>query len=56
MFICLIAVLSLLYRGRIAMNIPSLERQALYDLYVSTNGDDWIYQDGDQDHQIHGKD
>ena len=29
-------------------NIPSHERQALHDLYVSTNGDDWIYQDGDQ--------
>jgi hypothetical protein len=32
------------------INIPSHERQALYDLYVSTNGDDWIYQDGDQGH------
>ncbi len=31
-------------------NIPSHERQALYDLYTSTNGDDWIYQDGDQGH------
>jgi len=31
-------------------NIPSHERQALYDLYVSTNGDDWIYQDGDLGH------
>jgi hypothetical protein len=30
------------------INIPSHERQALYDLYVSTNGDDWIYQDDDQ--------
>ena len=31
-------------------NIPSHERQALYDLYVSTNGDDWIYQDGNLGH------
>ena len=31
-------------------NIPSHERQALYDLYASTNGDDWIYQDGDMGH------
>jgi len=31
-------------------NIPSYERQALYDLYVSTNGDDWIYLDGDDGH------
>jgi hypothetical protein len=31
-------------------NIPSHERQALYDLYVSTDGDDWIYLDGDQGH------
>ena len=31
-------------------NIPSHERQALYDLYTSTNGDDWIYQDGDHGH------
>jgi len=31
-------------------NIPSYERQALYDLYVSTNGDDWKYQDGDDGH------
>ena len=50
-------------------NIQSHERQALHDLYVSTNGDDWIYQDGDQGrwnftdpdvirahHQIRGKD
>ena len=29
-------------------NIPSHERQALHDLYVSTNGDDWIYQNGDE--------
>jgi len=28
-------------------NIPSHERQALHDLYLSTNGDDWIYLDGD---------
>ena len=32
------------------INIPSHERQALYDLYASTNGDDWIYQDGDMGH------
>ena len=31
-------------------NIPSHERQALYDLYASTNGDDWTYQDGDLGH------
>ena len=31
-------------------NIPSHERQALYDLYVSTNGADWNYQDGYQGH------
>jgi hypothetical protein len=31
-------------------NIPSHERQALYDLYTSTNGDDWIYLDGDLGH------
>ena len=31
-------------------NIPSHERQALYDLYLSTNGDDWTYQDGDLGH------
>ena len=31
-------------------NIPSYERQALHDLYVSTNGDDWMYQDGDLGH------
>ena len=31
-------------------NIPSIERQALYDLYVSTNGDDWIYLDGADGH------
>ena len=31
-------------------NIPSHERQALHDLYVSTNGDDWIYQNGDEGH------
>ena len=31
-------------------NIPSIERHALHDLYVSTNGDDWIYQDGDDGH------
>ena len=31
-------------------NIPSIERQALLDLYVSTNGDDWMYQDGDDGH------
>jgi hypothetical protein len=30
--------------------IPSIERQALHDLYTSTNGDDWIYQDGDLGH------
>ena len=31
-------------------NVPSHERQALHDLYVSTNGDDWIYLDGDLGH------
>ena len=31
-------------------NIPSHERQALHDLYISTNGDEWIYQDGDGGH------
>ena len=31
-------------------NIPSHERQALHDLYISTNGDEWIYQDGDDGH------
>jgi hypothetical protein len=31
-------------------NIPSLERQALHDLYASTNGDDWTYLDGDLGH------
>jgi len=31
-------------------NIPSYERQALYDLYASTNGYDWMYQDGDLGH------
>ncbi len=29
---------------------PSKERQALHDLYTSTNGDDWIYQDGNLGH------
>jgi hypothetical protein len=36
------------YRNNI--NIPSHERQALHDLYISTNGDEWIYQDGDGGH------
>ena len=31
-------------------NIPSHERQALYNLYISTNGDDWIYRDGNAGH------
>ena len=31
-------------------NIPSNERQALHDLYASTNGDQWIYQDADGGH------
>jgi hypothetical protein len=31
-------------------NIPSYERQALYDLYNSTNGNDWIYQEGENGH------
>ena len=31
-------------------NIPSHERQALHDLYASTNGDDWTYLDGDLGH------
>ena len=31
-------------------NIPSHERQALYDLYASTNGDEWINLDGDEGH------
>jgi len=44
---CLIDAYSSTYNGR---NIPSHERQALYDLYVSTNGDDWIYQDGNLGH------
>ena len=44
---CLIDAYSSSYNGR---NIPSHERQALHDLYVSTNGDDWIYQDGNLGH------
>ena len=32
------------------INIPSYERQALHDLYLSTNGSDWNYLDGDQGH------
>jgi len=31
-------------------NIPSYERQALHDLYVSTNGDDWVYLYGKEGH------
>ena len=45
---CIVALTS--FAGVTSKNIPSHERQALYDLYVSTNGDDWIYQDGDQGH------
>jgi len=41
---------SILFDSKNVKNIPSYERQALYDLYVSTNGDDWIYQDGDDSH------
>ena len=36
--------------GSFHRNIPSHERQALHDFYASTNGDDWIYQDGDEGH------
>jgi len=50
MFICLIALLLLLCRGRVAVNIPSHERYALYDLYTATDGVDWVYQDGDKGH------
>ena len=32
------------------INIPSYERQALYDLYIATNGDDWDYQEGNEGH------
>ena len=38
------------FAGDTLRNIPSHERQALYDLYVSTNGDDWNYLDGDLGH------
>ena len=31
-------------------NIPSHERHALHDLYTATDGDSWIYQDGDEGH------
>jgi hypothetical protein len=31
-------------------NIPSHERQALHDLYASTNGGEWTYIDGDLGH------
>ena len=31
-------------------NIPSHERNALYDLYISTHGDDWFYRGGDDGH------
>jgi len=44
---CFIDVQSIYHNNR---NIPSYERQALYDLYVSTDGDDWKYQDGDDGH------
>ena len=36
--------------GLTSRNIPSYERQALHDFYISTNGDDWIYQHGDHGH------
>jgi len=31
-------------------NIPSYERRALHDLYLSTNGNNWVYQNGDEGH------
>ena len=33
-----------------AMNIPSHERYALYDLYTATDGVNWVYQYGDEGH------
>ena len=44
---CIVAISFAVVTSR---NIPSNERQALHDLYVSTNGDEWIYLDGDQGH------
>ena len=38
------------FAGDTLRNIPSHERQALHDLYASTNGDDWTYLDGDLGH------
>jgi len=33
-------------------NIPTNEREALYDLYTSTNGDKWKYQDRTDDNDV----
>jgi hypothetical protein len=46
----LVCVVAISFAGVNSINIPSHERHALYDLYVSTNGYDWIYQDGDAGH------
>jgi len=41
---------SMLVDSVVKRNIPSYERQALHDLYKSTNGDDWIYLYGKEGH------
>ena len=48
--LALLLVCSILVDSNNYKNLPSEERQALHDLYVSTNGDEWVYQDGDQGH------
>ena len=48
--LALLFCFSMLVDSNYNKNLPFKERQALHDLYVSTNGDDWVYQDGDEGH------
>jgi hypothetical protein len=46
----LLCIVAASFAAVASRNVPSYERQALHDLYLSTNGDEWKYQYGDEGH------